>query len=349
MPLVTVKELVESGVHFGHQASLWNPKMKPYIHGKKNLIHVIDLRQTVKGLVQARHFLFRLASMGAQMLFVGTKRQIKDVVSSGAERCGMPVVTERWIGGSLTNYHTIRSRLDRLEELERLQADGTLDKYSKKLQSRLRREMRKITRNLGGIRNLSGLPGAVVVIDPRREDIAVREAAKMNVPIIAILDTDCDPDLVDIPIPGNDDALRSVQVLLNVLVDAVVEGRQNLRSDAQFRSDVPELKGREEPDRTRGPRQPRGKPAGRVAGGRFADRSAGHAEAVSFGRGEANEEAAPSSEPAPEKTDAPADAPPADAPPADAPPADAPAADAAPEAPAGDSDTASKVDESDPS
>ncbi len=245
MAVVTAKQLIESGVHFGHQASLWNPKMGRYIHGKKNLIHVIDVRQTVRGLLRARHFLFRLAAGGAQILFVGTKRQIKDVTAGEAERVGMPVVTERWIGGTLTNYHTIRSRLDRLDELERLEADGTLAKYSKKRQSMLRREMRKIRRNLGGVRTLEGLPGAMVVIDPRHEDIAVKEAAKMNVPVIGILDTDCDPDLIDIPIPGNDDALRSVQLLLGSLVDAVVDGRQNMDAGMQLRTAVPEIRGRD--------------------------------------------------------------------------------------------------------
>ncbi len=343
MTKVTVKELVESGVHFGHQASRWNPKMKPYIYGKKNLIHVIDLRETMRGLIQAKHFLGRLTAMGAQILFVGTKRQIKDIVASESERANMPVVIERWIGGTLTNYHTIKGRLERLEELERLEADGTLDRHSKKLQSRLRREMRKINRNLGGIRNLNGLPGALVVIDPKREDIAVKEAAKMNVPIVAILDTDCDPDLIDIPIPGNDDALRSVQLLLGSLVESVIEGVENQDREAmQFKSEIPELKGRDEPERGRGRRS--GGPGGgrqgvRIAGGRFADRHAGgKAAAVSFGRASAEELAAQKAEAEKAKPEASgsADAPAPDAP--AAPAAEAPAAAApvtpAPEAPA---------------
>ena len=297
MAIVTVKELIESGVHFGHQASMWNPKMRQYIHGKKNLIHVIDLKQTIRGLLQARHFLYRLAQQGAQILFVGTKRQIKEVVAGEAERVSMPRVIERWIGGTLTNYHTIRSRLDRLDELEKLEADGSMDKFSKKAQSMMRREMRKIRRNLAGVRNLEGLPGAMVVVDPRHEDIAVKEAAKMNVPVVAILDTDCDPDLVDIAIPGNDDALRSVQLLLKALVDSVVEGRQNMVAEAQrFRSIVPEIRGREERPRFGGgPRGGGGQRGGgggrggesqgdRQAGGRFSDRRSGTAESVSFGR-----------------------------------------------------------------
>ena len=291
MAIVTVKELIESGVHFGHQASMWNPKMRQYIHGKKNLIHVIDLKQTIRGLLQARHFLYRLAQQGAQILFVGTKRQIKEVVAGEAERVSMPRVIERWIGGTLTNYHTIRSRLDRLDELEKLEADGSMDKFSKKAQSMMRREMRKIRRNLAGVRNLEGLPGAMVVVDPKHEDIAVKEAAKMNVPVVAILDTDCDPELIDIAIPGNDDALRSVQLLLKALVDSVVEGRQNMVAEAQrFRSVVPEIRGREERPRFGGggPRGggggPRGGEGDRQAGGRFSDKRGGTAESVSFGR-----------------------------------------------------------------
>ncbi len=152
METVSLQQLIDAGVHFGCRVSRWNPKMAPYIHGRRNLIHVIDLRETIKGLLRGRHFLFKMASAGAQVLFVGTKRQIKDLMASEAERVNMPVVTERWIGGTLTNYHTIRSRLERLEELEKLEADGTFEKYSKKLQSRMRREMRKIHRNLGGLR-----------------------------------------------------------------------------------------------------------------------------------------------------------------------------------------------------
>lgn len=300
MAVVTVKELVDSGVHFGHRASMWNPKMRAYIYGKKNLIHVIDLKETIRGLLRGRHFLHRLASAGAQILFVGTKRQIKEVVAAEAERVGMPVVTERWIGGTLTNYHTIRSRLDRLDELEKLESEGTLEKYSKKAQSTLRREMRKIRRNLGGVRNLVGLPGALVVIDPKHEDIAVKEAAKMNVPVLAVLDTDCNPDFVDIRIPGNDDALRSVQLLLAALVDAVVEGRQNMDvTAAQFRSEVPEIRGREEARaRPMRPGLGRGPQPGRVASGRFADKRAeGPADAVSFGR-QTEEELAAQKKPA---------------------------------------------------
>ncbi|MCB9881638.1 MAG: 30S ribosomal protein S2 [Planctomycetes bacterium] len=334
MARVTVNELIESGVHFGHQASQWNPKMKGFIHGKKNQIHVIDLKETIKGLLRARHFVGRLAAAGAQVLFVGTKRQLKEVVGSEAARVGMPVVTERWIGGTLTNYHTIRSRLDRLEELEKLETDGLLDKYSKKAQSTMRREMRKIRRNLGGVRNLEGLPGCMVVVDPKHEDIAVKEAAKMNVPVVAILDTDCDPDLIDIPIPGNDDALRSVALLLHQIVDAAVDGRANMVSeDQRFRAVVPEIRGREEQrqQQRRGGGGgapgggPRGGGGGRSASGRFADaQGGGPASSVSFGR-QTEEElaAATKSEDAETTSESPAtEAPAPEAPKTETPPQD---------------------------
>ncbi|MDA0374352.1 MAG: 30S ribosomal protein S2, partial [Planctomycetota bacterium] len=228
MPVVNVQELIDAGVHFGHQARRWNPKMKPFIHGKRHNVHLIDLKQTIRGLFQATHFLRQLASSGVQVLFVGTKRQIRTAVESEAQRCGMPAITERWIGGSLTNFSTVREQLGRLEELEAMEADGTMERHKKKAQAMLRREMRKIQRNLEGLRTLHGMPGAMVVVDPRREEIAMREAQRMNVPVITILDTDCDPSLADIVIPGNDDAVSSVQLLLSRLAEAVIEGRANL-------------------------------------------------------------------------------------------------------------------------
>lgn len=198
--------------------------MAPYIHGRRNSIHVIDLRETMRGLIRARNFLYHLVSDGQQILWVGTKRQIKGIIADAGERTGMPVVTERWIGGTLTNFSVIRSRLRRLEELERMEEDGTMKQYSKKAIASLRREHRKIHRNLSGIREMSGIPGAMVVVDPGREYNAVREARKMGLAVIGILDTDCDPDGVDIVIPGNDDALRSVRLLLDSLIEAVEEG-----------------------------------------------------------------------------------------------------------------------------
>lgn len=226
MAIVDVQEIIEAGVHFGHRASRWHPKMKPYIFGKRNLIHIIDVRQTVRGLVRASNFLSRMAASGKEAIFVGTKRQAKSLIMREAQRCGMHWVSERWLGGSLTNYHTIRRRLKRLEELEALEADGSIEQYSKKRVSALRRERRKILRNLEGLRNMKQLPGCLVVVDIRRENNAVREARKIGIPVVALVDTDCDPDLADIVIPANDDAYRSIQVLLTVLSDSILAGRK---------------------------------------------------------------------------------------------------------------------------
>ena len=229
METVTVNELVEAGVHFGCRASRWNPKMAPYIYGRRNLTHIIDLKETVKGILRARSVLYHLAADGQSILWVGTKRQVKGVILDAGERTGMPVVTERWIGGTLTNFSVIRSRLRRLEELERTEEDGSIHKNPKKIVSRLRRDKRKITRNLGGIREMTSIPGAMVVVDPSREYNAVREARRMGLVIIGLLDTDCDPTKVDIAIPGNDDALKSVRLLVNHLITAVEEGGAQAR------------------------------------------------------------------------------------------------------------------------
>ena len=260
MNQIDPKQLIQSGVHFGCRVSRWNPKMAPYIHGRRSSIHVIDIRQTVRGLLRARNFLQRLASEGSQILFVGTKRQIKGVVLEAGERTGMPVVVERWIGGSLTNYSVIRSRLKRLEELEKREETGQLATLSKKEQASLRREKRKITRNLGGIREMGGMPGAMVVVDPSREYNAVREARKMGVPVIGLLDTDCDPESVDIVIPGNDDSLKSVRLLIEYLIEAVEEGAasardRNLATESAERKEGNEVPG-DEPRPTRGNKLP---------------------------------------------------------------------------------------------
>ena len=224
MAVVSVKELLDSGVHFGHRVSRWNPKMEPFIFGKRNLIHIIDLRETLKGLIRGVNFLQRLTADGREILFVGTKRQAKAVVESEARRSGMHYVTERWLGGTLTNFETITKRLDRLEELEAQELDGTTSMMKKKQLSSFMREKRKLLRNLEGIRNMKKLPGAVVIVDPRREHIALKEAYKLGIPSICLIDTDSDPELVDIPIPGNDDAMRSIQVILHALTDSVVQG-----------------------------------------------------------------------------------------------------------------------------
>jgi small subunit ribosomal protein S2 len=225
MSVVQVQSLIEAGVHFGHRVSRWHPRMKPYIFGKRNLIHIVDIRETIKGLVRASNFLTHLTAQGKDVVFVGTKRQAKSLVQREAQRCGMHYVSERWLGGTLTNYHTIRSRLKRLEELEGLEKTGEIESYSKKRISSLRRERRKIARNLEGIRNMKQLPGCLMVVDIRREYIAVREARKMAIPVIGLVDTDCDPRDVDIVIPGNDDAYRAIQQILRVLTEAVIAGR----------------------------------------------------------------------------------------------------------------------------
>jgi small subunit ribosomal protein S2 len=263
--IVQVTDLIEAGVHFGHRASRWNPKMRPYIYGKRNLIHIIDLRETVRGLLRAHRYLARVASQGSLVLFVGTKRQAKEAIEREAERCGMPFVSERWLGGTLTNYRTIRDRLKRLQELEAmwlptnenpakvdlpaymktmLNESGKLELskapetaeirgYSKKMVATLNRELMKIQRNLSGIREMNRLPDALVVVDPKREHIAVKEAARMGVATVALIDTDSDPDVVDLPIPGNDDSIRSIELILSKLADSVLEGKAALPPEQQ--------------------------------------------------------------------------------------------------------------------
>ncbi|MFO0937042.1 MAG: 30S ribosomal protein S2 [Gemmataceae bacterium] len=257
MALVDVKQLLDSGVHYGHRASRWNPKMRPYIYGKRNLIHIVDLRETVRGLLRANRYLSQVVARGQLVLFVGTKRQAKEIVEREANRCGMPFVTERWLGGTLTNFRTIRSRLNRLKELEQMWLPanenparfemqsyiagmmteaGKLDlskapetapirNYSKKMVSTLSRQLLKIRRNLLGIKELTRLPDALVIVDPKREHIAVKEAKRMGITTVALIDTDSDPDPVDLPIPGNDDSIRSIEVIIGKLAEAVIEGK----------------------------------------------------------------------------------------------------------------------------
>ena len=229
MGMASIQELIEAGVHFGHRSSRWHPAMEDYIHQKHNRIHIVDLRETLKGLLRASHFLNNLVEAGHEVIFVGTKAQAKEIVQAQAERCGMHWVTHRWLGGTLTNFHTIRSRLRRLEELEKLEADGaSVQMRSKKEISSIRRERRKISRNLEGVRKMNRLPGAVIVADIRRDEIAVNEARSLGIPVIGLVDTDCDPRLVDLVIPGNDDAFRSIEILLAHLSDAILSGRDKL-------------------------------------------------------------------------------------------------------------------------
>lgn len=265
MAIVQVKDLIEAGVHFGHRASRWNPKMRPYIYGKRNLIHIIDLRETVRGLLRAYRYLAKVAAEGRLVVFVGTKRQAREAIEREAARSGMPFVSERWLGGTLTNYRTIRERLKRLQELEALwlpagenpakhdmpaymksmlspqgkfevhlaPPTAPIHSYSKKMVAQLNRELTKIQRNLSGIREMNRLPDAMIVVDPKREHIAVKEAQRMGVATVALIDTDSDPDTVDLPIPGNDDSIRSIELILSKLADAIIEGRAALPAESR--------------------------------------------------------------------------------------------------------------------
>lgn len=231
--MIEIEQLVEAGVHFGHRTRRWNPKMAPFIYGKRNLIHIIDLVSTVRGLARSQRFLTNLVAAGHKVVIVGTKRQIRTVVASEAKRCSMPYVNERWLGGTLTNFATVRSRLKRLEKLEEMESTGKMAELPKKAQSFLQRELRRIRRNLDGIRDMDQLPGALLVIDSRKEYIAVNEANRLGIPIVAVLDTDCDPSKVDIAIPGNDDAMRSVETLLKPLVNSIIDGKSRATTLAE--------------------------------------------------------------------------------------------------------------------
>ena len=222
-----VQELVECGIHFGHRTSRWNPKMAPYIYAKKNQIHIIDVRETIRGLLRAKKYLAQVSEGGSLILFVGTKRQAGAAIEREAERCGMPFINERWLGGTLTNFRTIRSRLSRLEELERIIEGDELAKYSKKMQSSLNREYRKMYRNLNGLRTMNRLPEALVIVDPKKEKNAIREAQSLGITTVALTDTDCDPDQVDLPIPGNDDGIRSIEMFLKLMADAAIDGKHH--------------------------------------------------------------------------------------------------------------------------
>ena len=223
---VSVQELIDAGVHFGHRASMRNPKMRPYVYGRRKLIHIIDVRETVRGILRAKKYLKQVAAQGSLILFVGTKRQATETIKNEAARCGMPYVAERWLGGTLTNFKTIRSRLGRLKELEGILEGEQLNTYSKKMQSSLQREFRKMYRNLNGIRDMNRFPEAMVIVDPKKEKNAVKEAQKLGIVTVALIDTDSDPDEIDLPIPGNDDSIRSIEVIMRCLADAVDEGRR---------------------------------------------------------------------------------------------------------------------------
>jgi len=233
---VSMKELLEAGVHFGHQTRRWNPKMKPYIFGSRNGIHIIDLQKTVSLFATAYDFLVRTVTDGYPVLFVGTKKQAHDAVVEESERCGMFFVVNRWLGGTLTNFQTIRKSVSRLKELESMKNDGSINRYTKKEAMRLEKELVKLEKNLGGIKNMDELPGAVFIVDPKKEHIAVQETRKLGIPLVAIADTNCDPDDIDYIIPGNDDAIRAIRLICSKMADACIEGHnlaeERLRAEA---------------------------------------------------------------------------------------------------------------------
>ena len=226
MAVVAMKQLLEAGVHFGHQTRRWDPKMAEYIFQARNGIHIIDLQKTSKKLDEAYAFLKEQAEEGKTVLFVGTKKQAQECVKEAAEKCGMYYVDQRWLGGMLTNFDTIRARVQRLKDLEKMQEDGTFDVLPKKEVILLKKEMNKLEKNLGGIKEMDKLPGVIFLVDPKKERIAVLEAKKLNIPIIGLVDTNCNPEEVDYAIPGNDDAIRAVKLIADVMANAVIEGKQ---------------------------------------------------------------------------------------------------------------------------
>ena len=233
MSVVSMKQLLEAGVHFGHQTRRWNPKMAEYIYMERNGIYIIDLQKTVKKLEEAYNFVRDIAANGQTILFVGTKKQAAEAVKEEASRVGMYYVNARWLGGMLTNFKTMRTRIDRLAQLKKMQEDGTFDMLPKKEVIKLMGEMDKLEKYLGGVKEMKKLPGAMFVVDPRKEHNAIAEARKLHIPIVAIVDTNCDPDEVDYVIPANDDAIRAVRLISAAMADAVIEGRQGEQGDAE--------------------------------------------------------------------------------------------------------------------
>ena len=232
MAVVSMKQLLEAGVHFGHQTRRWNPKMAPYIFTERNGIYIIDLQKTVKKLEEAYNFVRDLSAEGKSVLFVGTKKQAQESIREEATRAGAFYVNARWLGGMLTNFATIRTRIQRLAQLRKMEEDGTFDRLPKKEVIKLKLEIEKLEKFLGGIKDMKKLPGALFVVDPRKEKIAVAEAKKLGIPVVAIVDTNCDPDEVDYVIPGNDDAIRAVKLISSVMADAIMEGRQGNAEEA---------------------------------------------------------------------------------------------------------------------
>ncbi len=236
--VINMKELLEAGVHFGHQTRRWNPKMKPYIFGARNGIHIIDLQKTVRLFKTTYEFIVRTVSEGYPVLFVGTKKQGHDSIVEESERCGMFFIVNRWLGGTLTNFQTIKKSIKRLKDIERMKEDGSINRYTKKEILKMEKELFKLERNLGGIKNMDELPGAIFVVDPRREKIAVKEGRKLGIPVIAIADSNCDPDEIDFILPGNDDAIRAIRLFCSKIADACIEGHnmaeERLRAEAEL-------------------------------------------------------------------------------------------------------------------
>lgn len=228
MSVVSMKQLLECGVHFGHQTRRWNPKMKPFIFTERNGVYIIDLQKTVKGLERSYSFLRDVSSEGGSVLFVGTKRQAQDTIREEAVRCGQHYINQRWLGGLLTNFQTIRKRVLKMVELDRMESDGSWSELTKKEVVLLKKQKAKLEKYLLGIKNMKALPDALFIIDPRREEIAVKEARKIGIPVISIVDTNCDPEVIDYPIPGNDDAIRAIKLISGLMADAVIEGRQGV-------------------------------------------------------------------------------------------------------------------------
>ena len=241
MAVITMKQLLEAGVHFGHQTRKWNPKMKKYIFAARNDIHIIDLQLTVGLVEEAYNFVVDTVKAGKSILFVGTKKQAQEAIKEEATRCGQFYINSRWLGGTLTNFKTIRSRIDRLNKLQRMEESGDFDLLPKKEVLGLKKEMAKLEANLGGIREMKTLPGALFIVDPHNEEIAVQEARKLHIPIVAITDTNCDPDLIDYVIPGNDDAIRAVKLLSSVIANAVIEANQREAVNAEVAEAVAEM------------------------------------------------------------------------------------------------------------
>ena len=244
MGVVSMKQLLECGVHFGHQTRRWNPKMKPYIFTERNGIYIIDLQKTVKGLEKAYDFVREVSKSGGTLLFVGTKRQAQDPIREEALKAGQYYINQRWLGGLLTNFATIRRRVTRMVELQGMETDGSINKYPKKEIIQLRKEREKLEKYLSGIKDMKDIPDALFIIDPRRETIAVLEAHKLGIPVISIVDTNCDPDVIDYPIPGNDDAIRAIELVVGLMANAFIEGRQgqDSRVESEVEEEVEEVK-----------------------------------------------------------------------------------------------------------